>query len=365
MVCDQWSPPLQPRAAIRVIPEVITWDVCVVRIVVGTTSFVVCLPGHEYRPWLARFNSGALDVELQSVASTPPTRTLRSVPRAVRQAQHQRAPRVGIEHEFEVRHGGNVVDFRLLLPRLLKGEVRADPSDRHAVRLPFGVITADGLEAEIATEPIDLTPGFVSRAVTAAADAEQALRQACPANHELTGFSTHISVSWNPRRDDRLSCAWARIFAPVMMLLLDRPTSPGLIVRPRPGRLELCGEYASGHQLAAAVAFAVASVRTIEEAPARSLRDWAVKMTLAPALDRYGWYVDRTAFRGSDLYTLGRSLQLERRTGPVSAGQHFDEILELVAPHLGLIGGPDDVASLRHAGDGSIALPLLEDRLVG
>lgn len=359
---DQLSPQLRRRGGICLLPEVITWDVCVVRVIVGAASFVVCLPGHEYQPWLARFDSGELDVELQTVASTPPTRSLRSVPRTVRHAQRRRPPRVGIEHEFEVRQGGHVVDFRRLLPQLLTGQVRADPADPLAVRLNCGVITADGLEAEIATEPIDLTPGFVSRAVMAAADAERALRQACPVDHELTGFSTHISVSWNPRRDDRVSSTWARIFAPVMMLLLDRPTSPGLIVRPRPGRLELCGEYASGQQLAAAVAFAVASVRTVEEASARSLRDWFVEMTLVPALDRYGWYVDRAAFHGSDLYTLGRSLQLERRSGSVSAGQHFDEILEMVDPRLQLIGGPDDVAWLRRAQHGSISLPLVPNR---
>ncbi len=356
---DQLNPQSRHRPGICLVPEVITWDVCVVRVSVGSTSFVVCLPGHEYQPWLARFDSGALDVELQSVASTPPRRSLRSVPRTVRDAQRRRPPRVGIEHEFEVRQGGRVVDFRRMLPQLLKGEARADPADPLAVRLPFGVITADGLEAEIATEPIGISPGFVNRAVTATTDAARALRQALPDDHELTGFSTHISVSWNPRRDDCLSRTWARVFAPVMMLLLDNPTSPGLIVRPRPGRLELCGDYASGDQLAAAVAFAAASVRTIEQVSARSLRDWSVGVTLAPALDRYGWYVDRAAFRGADLYRLGRSLQFERRSGTISAGQHFDEILEMVEPALVSIGGPDDVAALRRARDGSIEFPIV------
>jgi hypothetical protein len=130
-------------------------------------------------------------------------------------------------------------------------------------------------------------------------------------------------------------------------------------VRPRPGRLELCGEYAAGDQLAAAVAFAVASVRTVERASAKALRGWAVEMTLVPALDRYGWYVDRAAFHGSDLYTLGRSLPLKRRSGTVSAGRHFDEILEMVDAPLQMIGGADDVASLRRALDGSMTPPLL------
>jgi hypothetical protein len=362
-VSDQLSPERRSHGGISLVPEVVTWDICVVRVTVDASSFVVCLPGHEYQRWLDQFHSGALDSELRSIASAPPRRSLRSVPRAVRHAQRLRAPRVGIEHEFEVRREDNVVDFRRLLPHLLPGHTRADPADPLAVRLPFGVITADGLEAEVATAPIDLRPGFVDRAVTVVADAERALREVCPAGLELTGFSTHISVSWSPRRDDRLARIWARIFAPVLMLLLDGPASPGLIVRPRPGRLELCGDYATGDQLAAAVAFAVASVRTVEHAPARSLRPWFVDMTLVPALDRYGWYVDRAAFRGRDLYSLGRSLEFVRPSGPVSAGQHFDEVLELVSDELRSTGSSNDLASLRSALDGSIELPLLtQDR---
>ena len=84
-------------------------------------------------------------------------------------------------------------------------------------------------------------------------------------------------------------------------------------------------------------------------------------MSLVPALDRYGWYVDRAAFRGSDLYTLGRTLTLERRSGTVSAGQHFDEILEMVMPQLELVGSDDDVASLRRAQSGATSFPLVAD----
>jgi hypothetical protein len=39
-----------------------------------------------------------------------------------------------------------------------------------------------------------------------------------------------------------------RSFAPALMFLLDAATSPGLLVRPRHGRLEFGGEYAEGGQ---------------------------------------------------------------------------------------------------------------------
>lgn len=349
---------------IDVVPEVLTWDLCVLRVTIAATSFVVCLPGHEYEPWLTRFESGALDAELRAVASTPPRRPLRSVPRAVRRAQRDRSPRVGIEHEFEVRRDGLPVDFRQLLPKLVADRVRADPADPLATRFPWGVITADGLEAEIATAPVEIAPGFIARAVEATALAGRALRSACPSDHELVGFSTHISVSWRVRHDDRMARNWARLFAPAMMLLLDRPTSPGLVVRPRPGRLELCGEYATDDRLAAALAFAAASVRTIQRIPHQDLRRWSVEMTLQPSLDRYGWYVDRAAFGGTDLYTVGGTTALARPSGTVSAAQHLAEMIELVRVDLAVIGGADDVAALELVMAGATQLPLLSQERV-
>jgi hypothetical protein len=347
------------RDDIQVVAEVVTWDICVVRVTVGTASFVACLPGHEFQSWFDRFDRGELDAELRRVANAPPSRPLRSVPRAVRRAQRSRAPRVGIEHEFEVKLHGQPVDFRRLLPRLLVDQLRADPADPLATRLPWGVITADGLEAEIATAPIDLQPGFVARAVDATNEAGRALRDACPPDHQLIGFSTHISVSWNVRRDDLLARTWARVFAPVLMLMLDQPTSPGLVVRPRPGRLELCGEYANGDQLAGAVAFAAASVRAVQRIPRHDLRGWFVDMSVQPSLDRYGWYIDRRAFNGVDLYQSGRSTPLHRGTDDVTAGQHFDEIVELVVDHLVELGDADDVRALERVASGCVRPPLL------
>ena len=185
------------------------------------------------------------------------------------------------------------------------------------------------------------------------------MRDECPADHQLIGYSTHISVSWTVRRDDLLARTWARVFAPVLMLMLDQPTSPGLVVRPRPGRLELCGDYAIDDQLAAALAFAAASVRTVQRIPRHELRKWFVEMSLQPSLDRYGWYIDRMAFSGSDMYRLGRSTPLQRHGGTVSAGQHFDEVVELVIADLACLGDAEDVRALQRAAEGSVRAPLL------
>lgn len=45
------------------------------------------------------------------------------------------------------------------------------------------------------------------------------------------------------------------------MLLLDRASSSGIYLRPRPGRLEICGEFADGVRLRAVSAFVAGSVR--------------------------------------------------------------------------------------------------------
>ena len=51
-----------------------------------------------------------------------------------------------------------------------------------------------------------------------------------------------------------------------MLLLPDQGDSPGLPVGPRPGRLELGGDFVEGEQLRAALTYAVAAARSCAEA---------------------------------------------------------------------------------------------------
>ncbi len=70
---------------------------------------------------------------------------------------------VGVEHEYRVSQFGRQVDFRRLIHELPLEGRRIDPGDVHAYRMGSGTkITCDGLEAEIATPPVDLSPGFVA-----------------------------------------------------------------------------------------------------------------------------------------------------------------------------------------------------------
>ncbi len=312
----------------------------------GHAPFVACLAGHEAQDWLESFDRGDLDVELRVAAARAPRRRLRRVPRNVRRRQRSMPVSVGIEHEFEVRNDLGAVDVRSLWAGMNVSGVRADPTDPHATRLAGCVVTLDGREAEYATAPVRVKPGFVDELAGLVAVARRELTAALPPGHWLVGVSTHINVSLTTRRDDRFARRWAELFAPSLMLLLDGPQSPGLLVRPRPGRLELGGEYSEGAPLAAAVAFAVGSVLALEQVGPRTLRRLRVGMDVVPAVARYGWYIDRCAM-GDDLYALGRATTLRRVGGEaVPAAQHLLETATLARAAFGPEACDDDLRAL-------------------
>lgn len=221
---------------------------------------------------------------------------------------------LGLEHEFLVfGGGGHRLDFRTVIHGLGLGRPDLVPGDRNAYRLPTGsVVTADTTEAEIATPPIEVRPGFAAR-LDGWAAFERAALAGRVAPLTLGGESTHLNVALPRDVDaDRVADLFATRFAPGLMLLMDRWTSPGLLVRPRPFRLELGGEYVTGSALRAATAYSVGATlacvawlrhRRKVELPA------ALAMRLERGVLRYGWYVDRRAF-GVDLYAHGRSTWL-------------------------------------------------------
>jgi hypothetical protein len=145
------------------------------------------------------------------------------------------------------------------------------------------------------------------------------------------------------------------------MLLMDRMTSPGLLVRPRPGRLELCGEHVEGAHLRAVAAFAAGSAVVCAQAAQRRSRASVdlpapLAVELAPAVGRHGLYVDRAAF-GRDLYVRNRRTVLRLAAGgTITAQAHLEACW--AAARAALAGGaaPEDL----HAVDLLVAahLPL-------
>jgi hypothetical protein len=262
-------------------------------------------------------------------------------------------PVCGVEHEYEVRDGaGAVLDFRTVVDDLGLGR-RLDPGDPHAHRGPWGgVVTADGREAEVVSPPVPVgasTPDVVHAYAVAG---RRHLEEHLPDGATLTGYSTHISTAVPDHAARRVATLVVRHLSPALMLLLDRASSPGLLVRPRPGRLEVCGEFAEGRALRLAVAVVVASGQLC--ASDRPVLPPRLRLRTERSRQRFGTYVDRRAF-GPDLYAEGRSAVLRRRGGTVTAAEHLAEVVALLADRLLL--ADDDLAALHAVVAGGEPLP--------
>ena len=234
---------------------------------------------------------------------------------------------IGIEHEFVVRNHGTVVDFHELIHDLSIPGRRLDPGDCNAYRLPSGLaLTADEGEAEIATPPIAVQHGFTGDIVAWAGHGRAQLEAVLPPRHDLEGYSTHLSVSAEGTDGDTLASLYASTFAPALALLLEREDSQGIYVRPRPGRLELCGEFVEGSRLGAVAAFAAGSSRAVSFALAGRLGTLppALAVQTLPAVERYGLRVTRHAC-GIDLYAAGRAASLPLAGGGQVVAQDYLE----------------------------------------
>ncbi len=271
---------------------------------------------------------------------------------------------VGVEHEYGVSNAGASVDFRGLLPRLGLTGARIDPGDAQAVRTPDGVvITCDGAEAEVASPPVAVEPGFGVVVGRWAHAGEQvllgALERHGPA-YAVTGLSTHISVGLSSADALRIGPAFARRFGVPLLLLTENIDADGLLVRPRHGRLELGVDYVRGdHRRAAlvlAVGGALACVRagTGGRAP---LLPPAVAVPLEPAVERFGWYLDRRA-SGEDLYASGRSTPLRTTEGrAIDAGRHLELAWAAAVAALGPAAADADLAPLTRLVSDGACLP--------
>lgn len=268
----------------------------------------------------------------------------------------------GVEHEFRVLSDTGGVDFREVIHDLALGQPNLDPADPNAYRLPSGAaVTCDGAEAEIALPPTPIGPGFAVEVAQRARVERAALLGRLPDGMRLEGCSTHLSVSLPDVLTKRACQLYATTFAPALMLLMDRRESPGLLVRPRPGREELGGEYIDGEPLVAAALFAVGSVRACRDAVAADDERRALPPQLSvrvePALERFGWYVDRTAF-GGDLYADGRSAALRATDGQeLTAQAHLEGCWEIAREALEGLAMPEELAVVGNIVAGVRPLP--------
>lgn len=269
---------------------------------------------------------------------------------------------VGLEHEFSVSSVAGIVDFRALIHGLDLGQANLDPADPNAHRLTSGAVaTCDGAEAEIALPPTPIRPGFAFEVAHRAEVERATLLSRLPSGMRLEGCSTHLSVSMPDALTQRVCHRYATTFAPALMLLMDRRDSPGLLIRPRPGRVELGAEFVNGEHLVAALVFAVGSVLACRDSVtangAQRLRPPELAVRVEPAVERFGWYVDRTAF-GGDLYLQGRLAQMKTTAGDlVSAQTHLERCWAVVSAAMQGLAAPEELGLLRDVVAGVRPLP--------
>jgi hypothetical protein len=161
--------------------------------------------------------------------------------------------------------------------------------------------------------------------------------------------------------NDRVCRLYAETFAADLMLLMDRVDSPGLLVRPRPGRTELCGEFIENESLAAAAAFVAGTTRAcaaaVRRPGARTALPPRLDVRLARAVHRYGWYVDRRAF-GMDLHAASRRALLPRASGgTICAQSHLELAWAAARQALADDAAASDLQAAEAMVTGSLPLP--------
>ena len=269
---------------------------------------------------------------------------------------------VGLEHEFVVAAGSGQIDFRRLLPTLDVPGSRLDPGDPNAYRLESGLaLTCDGPEAEYASPPIELNRGFAGLVEAWSRSGGEELLRLLPPAHDAEGWSTHLSVTVPDELAPAVCGLFARTFAPALMLLMDGQDSPGLLIRPRHNRVEFGGDFVTGPALRAATALAVGGVlactRVTQGGSPRSHLPPPVGVEVEAAVDRYGWYVDRTAF-GFDLYRTGRTGTFKRqRWGSIPVQLHLTRAWLMASRALASHVGPADLAAGSALVEGRFPLP--------
>jgi hypothetical protein len=254
-----------------------------------------------------------------------------------------------VEHEFQVIDGGEQVDFRSVVHDLSLGTRHLDPRDAHAYRLSSGsVLTADGLEAEIAIPPEPIVAGFSGRAAQRMDGAARHLRELLPQAWDLHGHSTHISVSVPAGLVDRVAREVVATVAPALLLVTSARDTPGLMVRPRPHRVELGLGFVPPAWLPTAVTIATGCVLHLARRIATSTPHTMPRLQLdvVAADHRYGWYVDRRA-TGHDLNDLGRSTPMAQITGErVTAQDVLASTWTVVRPDLTDVAAADELAAV-------------------
>jgi hypothetical protein len=243
---------------------------------------------------------------------------------------------LGVEQEYDLFAGRSPLDFRALFARSLarRHSVPFRNCDSAAILDAGYMLACDGQEAEFATAPIDY---HGEGCLTLAREVIRCRQDMLKLLHgigipDVRGYSTHLNISVPPGREWHLAIALSKTVAPALILLMEARQSPGLLIRPRRGRLEIGSEYIDHEdQLAAASVFLTGAVQAClfdeplwGQFPRLSLKHWE------EANIRPGVYLPHDAF-GESIYEYGRAAKLELENGgTIRAGDLLEICSRLV-----------------------------------
>ena len=285
----------------------------------------------------------------------------------------------GLEQEYGVWVAGRQVDFDDLIERVAPHDaIRRFAFDARAHVMRSGAVwTVDAPHAEVATPPRELRRGIARRLADDALHERDALLRRLRANRgtspdapaapELRGYSTHINAFADGVDGWALARHVAVTYAPALMLLAERRDSPGLLVRPRPQRLEIGTEYLERRD--DLVAVSLVALAAVIAAWRACRADGAIgsELDTLAALEpgrlqatwqRPGFFVPRDAF-GDDLYELGRAARLRTEDGDTqTAGQRLRATWARLRPIADDFALPAELALVDDLVDGRALLPL-------
>ena len=217
------------------------------------------------------------------------------------------------------------------------------------------MLACDGQEAEFATVPIDYQGDGCLRLASEVTRCRVHMLKLLHSIGvpEVRGYSTHLNISAPPGREWELATVISATIAPALILLMEARQSPGLLIRPRRGRLEIGSEYIDDtDQLAAAIVFLTGTVQAYlfdgllwAQFPRLSLKRWE------EANIRPGIFLPHDAYSES-IYAYGRAANLELENGGhISAGELLEGCSRLALAALAGKISPRSAHALRRLVD--------------
>ena len=201
-----------------------------------------------------------------------------------------RTTRIGVAHRLCLWHDQDRVDVRSVIDRFATGSGPLDPADPVARRLPSdSTLSVEGDEAVLASPPVPIGPGVPEQIDDLLRDERTGLRDNASA-YGVTGVSgsaTCLSISVPDESVVGVGLTFVESCLLALATVVEPATSPGLLVRPRRGRLEIGGGYVEGSDLVAGLTLLAACIRGLLDGgfpPRNGTPD------VVPSRELYGWF---------------------------------------------------------------------------